>query len=150
MKNLDEDCKGGYSWQLPRAIKKIQTFASHFPLKFIVFTHENNGICPWVFSSWEICRKPTGQNIAGSFFESRNSKSVSQRRQHSIERDADLHVDIGCLKKRKIFYDRGKQIHIKTYRRFLNFCLADSMNSEKYSGHDAHRDAHVSFGGVLH
>ncbi|XP_066028986.1 uncharacterized protein [Pocillopora verrucosa] len=50
--------------------------------------------------------KLTGQNIAGSFFESRNSKSVSQRWQHSIERDADLHVDIGCLKKRKIFYDR--------------------------------------------
>ena len=98
--------------------KKIQTLASHFPLKFIVFTHENNWICPWVFSSQEICRKPTGQNIAGSFFESRNSKSVSQRWQHSIERDADLHVDIGCLKKRKIFYDRGKQIHIKTYRRF--------------------------------
>ena len=97
LKNLDEDCKGGYSWQLPQAIKKIQTFASHFPLKFIVFTHENNWICPWVFSSREICRKPTGQNIAGSFFESRNSKSVSQRRQHSIERDADLHVDIGCF-----------------------------------------------------
>ena len=47
------------------------------------------------------CRKPTGQNFAGSFFESRNSKSVSQRRQHSIERDADLHVDIGCLKKKE-------------------------------------------------
>ena len=77
--------------------KKIQTLASHFPLKFIVFTHENNWICPRIFSSQEICRKPTGQNIAGSFFESRNSKSVSQRRQHSIERDADLHVDIGCF-----------------------------------------------------
>ena len=87
--------------QLPQAIKKIQTFASHFPLKFIVFTHENNWICPRIFSSREICRKPTGQNIAGSFFESRNSKSVSERWQHSIERDAELHVDIGCLKKKE-------------------------------------------------
>ena len=87
LENLDEDCKGGYCWQLPQAIKKIQTFASHFPLKFIVFTYENNWICPRIFSSREICRKPTGQNIAGSFFESRNSKSVSQRRQHSIARD---------------------------------------------------------------
>ena len=29
--------------------KKIQTFPSHFPLKFIVFTHENNWICPRIF-----------------------------------------------------------------------------------------------------
>ena len=44
------------------------------------------------------CGKPTGQNIAGSFFESR-----SERRQHSIERDSDLH---GMFEeKRKIFYD---------------------------------------------
>ena len=54
---------------------------------------------PW--KSREICRKRTGQNIAGSFFESRNSKPVSERRQHSIERDADFHVDIGCLKKKE-------------------------------------------------
>ena len=61
--------------------KKVQTFASHFPLKFIVFTHENNWICPRIFSSRKICRKPTGQNIVGSFFESRNSKSATLDRE---------------------------------------------------------------------
>ena len=66
-------------------------------------------------------------------------------------RDADLHVGIACLKKkRKIFYGRGKQIHIEICRIFWNFFLADSMNNEEYSGHDVYRDVHVSFGGVLH
>ena len=45
------------------------------------------------------CGKPTGQNIAGSFFESR-----SERRQHSIERDSDLHEDMECLKKKGKYF----------------------------------------------
>ena len=39
LKNLDEDCKRCYSCH---RLQKIQTFASHFSLKIIVFTHENN------------------------------------------------------------------------------------------------------------
>ena len=33
----------------------------------IVFAHENNWLCLGIFSSRKICRKPTGQNTAGSF-----------------------------------------------------------------------------------
>ena len=50
------------------------------------------------FSSREICRKPTGQNTAGSFLINFTSHAI-KRRQHSIDRDADLHVVIECLKK---------------------------------------------------
>ena len=45
--------------------KKIQTFASHFPLKFFVFTHENNWICPWVFSLREIW---VGMSCMGTYY----------------------------------------------------------------------------------
>ena len=43
------------------------------------------------FLSREICRKPTGQNTAGSFFINFTSHAIKRRR-HSIERDVDLHV----------------------------------------------------------
>ena len=46
----------------------------------------------------EICRKPTGQNTAGSFLINFTSHTI-KRRQHSIDRGVDLHVVIECLKK---------------------------------------------------
>ena len=39
---------------------------------------------------------------------------------------------------------RSKQINIEICRIFCDFYLADSMNNEKYSGHDVHRDVHFS------
>ena len=80
-------------------LQKLQTFTSHISLQFIVISHENNWLCLRIFSSREICGKPTVQNIAGSFFKSRNSTP-----QHSIERGVDLHVVIESLKKMQIFY----------------------------------------------
>ena len=52
----------------------------------------------WDFFIKGICRKPTGQNTAGSFFMNFTSHAI-KRRQHSIERDVDLHVVIECLRK---------------------------------------------------
>ena len=63
--------------------KKIMTFASHFSFIFIVFAHENSWLCLGIFSSREICRKPTGQNTAGSFLINFTSHAI-KRRQHSI------------------------------------------------------------------
>ena len=64
-----------------------------FSFIFIDFPRENNWLCPWIFSSREICTKPTGQNTAGSFLIFFTSHAI-KRRQHSIERDEDLHVVI--------------------------------------------------------
>ena len=69
--------------------KKRMTFASHFSFIFIVFAHENSWLCLGIFSSREICRKPTGQNTAGSFLINFTSHAI-KRRQHSILRDADI------------------------------------------------------------
>ena len=64
-------------------------------------------------------RKPTGQNIAGSFFTSRNSTPVTFDR----ERDA------GLFGKREDILDRCRQIHIEICR-IIRICyLADSMNN---------------------
>ena len=52
----------------------------------------------WDFFIKGICRKPTGQNTAVSFLMNFTSHAI-KRRQHSIERDVDLHVVIECLKK---------------------------------------------------
>ena len=53
----------------------------------------------WDFSIKGICRKPTGQNTAGSFLMNFTSHAI-KRRQHSIERDVDLHVVKECLEKK--------------------------------------------------
>ena len=74
-----------------------------------------------------ISRKPTGQNIAGSSF-NEFYKHAIKRRQHSTERDVDLHVEIDC-KKMQILYDRRKQINTEIFRIFRNCYLADSMNN---------------------
>ena len=42
----------------------------------------------------QTCRKSTGQNIAGSFFESRSSTSATR------DGDVDLHGHIECLKEK--------------------------------------------------
>ena len=42
----------------------------------------------------QTCSKSTGQNIAGSFFESRSSTSVTR------DGDVDLHGHIECLKEK--------------------------------------------------
>ena len=77
---------------------KIEAFASRFP---------------GIFLSREICRKPTGQNTAGSFFMNFTSHAIKRRR-HSIERDVDLHVVIE--KKMQILFDRSKRIIIEICR----------------------------------
>ena len=77
---------------------KIEAFASRFP---------------GIFLSREICRKPTGQNTAGSFLINFTSHAIKRRR-HSIERDVDLHVVIE--KKMQILFDRSKRIIIEIYR----------------------------------
>ena len=59
----------------------------------------------WDFFIKGICRKPTGQNTAGSFFMNFTSHAI-KRRHHSIERDVDLHVVKECLKKNAL---RSKQ-----------------------------------------
>ena len=69
------------------------------------------------FSSREICRKPTGQNTAGSFSINFISHAIKCR-QHSIERDVDLYVVTECFKKMQILYDRSKQIIIEICRLF--------------------------------
>ena len=74
---------------------KIEAFASRFP---------------GIFLSREICRKPTGQNTAGSFFINFTSHAIKRRR-HSIERDVDLHVVIE--KKMQILFDWSKRIIIE-------------------------------------
>ena len=132
LKNLGKDCRGGYSWQLPQAINKYRPLHLTFLSNLSSLPMKTTGYVLAFFHHGKFCRKPTGQNIAGSFFESSNSTSVSQRRQHSNERDVDSHVDIGCLKNGKIFYDQGRQIHIEICRILWNFCLADSMSNEKY------------------
>ena len=77
---------------------KIEAFASRFP---------------GIFLSREICRKPTGQNTAGSFLINFTSHAIKRRR-HSIERDVDLHVVIE--KKMQILFDRSKRIIIEICR----------------------------------
>ena len=79
----------------PLKLKKKKNWGLCISLSFIsiVFAHENNWLCPGIFSSREICRKPTGQHTAGSFLINFTSHAIKRRR-HSIERDVDLHVVI--------------------------------------------------------
>ena len=79
-------------------LQKLQTFTSHISLQFIVISHENNRLCLQFFSSREICGKPTVQNIAGSFFKSRNSTPATVDRERrrfacsyrKLEKNADI------------------------------------------------------------
>ena len=79
-------------------LQKLQTFTSHISLQFIVISHENNWPCLRIFSSREICGKPTVQNIAGSFFKSRNSTPATVDRERrrfacsyrKLEKNADI------------------------------------------------------------
>ena len=54
---------------------------------------------------------------------------VIKRRQHSIEKDENLHAVIELKKKTAILYDRSKQIIIEIYKLLRNCYLADSMNN---------------------
>ena len=69
-----------------------------------------------------------------------------KRRQHSIERDVDLHVVKMLEKKIAVLYDRSKKIIIEICRLFWNFYLTDSMNNalEKFYGKSTRHATDVS------
>ena len=94
-------------------LQKIQTFASHFSFKFIFFSHENNWLCLGIFSLREIA----GSLLAHSLINF--TSHAIKRRQHSTERDVDLHLVIKCVKKLRILYDRSKQINIRDLQNIL-------------------------------
>ena len=86
LKNLGKDCRGGYSWQLPQTINKYRPLHLTFLSNLSSLPMKTTGYVLAFFHHGKFCRKPTGQNITGSFFESRNSTSVSQGRA-TLERE---------------------------------------------------------------
>ena len=78
------------------------TFASHFSFIFIVFARENNLLCRDFFVKGNL-QEAYYQNISGLFVMNFSSH-VIKRRQHSIERDEDLHAVIEWKKKKLLYF----------------------------------------------
>ena len=106
MQTLDDQRSVGVGWivfqkrvEVTAAIslQKIPTFAPHFSFKFIVIAHEINWLCLRIFY------KKFTRSLPVKIFLAHSLSHAIQRRQHSIERDVDLHVIIECLKKFRYF-----------------------------------------------
>ena len=93
-------------------------------VKFFCFVTPKSCVCNNI--NWEI-KSNSARKIRNFSFLINFTSHAIKRRQHSIERDVDLHQN--AWEKTQILCDRRKQIIIEICRLFWNCYLADSMNN---------------------
>ena len=111
MKNLDEDCRRGYSCY--KASKKNIPLDLTFHSNLLPLPSKTPGYVFGFLHQGKFARSPLVKILLVHSLISFISH-VIRRWQHSIEGDVDLHVVIECLQKKQVFYDGSKQINIET------------------------------------